>query len=256
MLKPIALLGVTICLSVNSAASVAGMLTTPSIADAGIGDGGTPSGNRNQGQRSIAYVGNPGANFKSLFQFDISGIPGGQTIDSASLEIVISESSGTLGSVDLRRLLVSWVEGNGSDNSNPGTTGVTWNSRDKGGSLANWTAAGASGNGSDRFATTTATLLANGAVGTKLIIPVTADVQLWYDGDAPNFGWLLEPLGGTVSNGIYRGFATNNQSTFAVPTLIVNYSPVPEPSSMLIAFLGVGGAVLMRIRKRGRTVAN
>ena len=232
--------------------AMAVVLNTPSIADTTIGDGGAATSNR--GAQLVQYVGDPGARFKSLFQFSLAGIPANQTIDSATLQLAIADNGGlfTSQTVDLRRMLVSWIEGDGTSNASPGTTGATWITRDQAGSLANWSAAGAS-SALDRSATITATVGSANVSGGILSIDVTGDVQQWYSGFASNFGWLLED---TAPAGNYIGFATKEHATLQEPTLVVNYSeiplPAPEPSSLVL--FAMGGCALAIRRRHLRTV--
>jgi hypothetical protein len=241
----------------------AGTLTTTSIADTTIFGGFNTT---NRGKEGTLYQGNLGGTTSSLTQFSLTGIPAGQVIDSATLEFVIVDYNNyfTAGqSLNLHRLLVSWLEGNGTGSgSNPpqdGTNGATWLSRDKGGSLSNWTTAGAKGNGTDRLALVSANVTASNVTDMPLTsvgigfddlvtIDVTADIQAWYSGAASNFGWLIETSASPGSN--YIGFASNDHPTRAKPTLVVQYSAVPEPTSLLT--FALGGLMLLVLRRRKR----
>lgn len=215
------------------------------------------NGNRGlQGELYVGYVGGGGIT-KSAVMFSLASIPAGQVIESATLQLGIIPNPGdsTLFvngySIDVHRLLVSWIEGDGLTGANSGTTGITWNSRDKGGTLANWAVPGALGLGSDRVATPTATVGAANVTAGILSVDVTSDVDAWYTGDASNFGWVLDST--TVQEGSYAGFySRNNEFASIQPTLVVTYSPIPEPSSLFLAALGGIGLTFCSRRMRNR----
>ena len=81
---------------------------------------------------------------RGLLRFDLSSIPAGSTVTSATLQLSVVKvpGSGPVNSTfDLFRLLASWRQGNkGGNNGAPATTGEpTWNARMLG--TANWTVA-------------------------------------------------------------------------------------------------------------------
>jgi hypothetical protein len=145
-------------------------------------------------------------------------------------------------------VLQSWIEGTNA--SGPGTSGVTWNSRDKAGSLSNWGTPGVASPGVDRAAAPTATVDSSNFVFSILNIDVTSDVQAWYAG-ADNFGWLLQA--DTISDGRYFQLYSkeNPPSGIIYPTLVVEFEPIPEPSSLTMLALGLVGLV-SGIRRRRR----
>jgi hypothetical protein len=241
----------------------AGTLTTTSIADTTIFGGFTTT---NRGKEPTIFQGNLSGSTSSLAQFSLAGIPAGQVINSATLQFEIVDYGNyfTGGqSLNMHRLLVSWLEGNGTGSGSvppqDGTSGATWLSRDKGGSLSNWATSGAKGNGTDRVAVANHNISAANVTdvpltsvgigfGDIVTVDVTADVQAWYSTPASNFGWLLEPNSTTPSG--YVGFASNDHLTRAKPTLVVQYSAIPEPSACLL--LGCGGLGLAILRTRDK----
>jgi|TARA_B110000908_G_C10148040_1_gene399991 hypothetical protein len=200
------------------------------------------STSNNMGGHAQFHVGhtNEDAARRGLLRFDVSTIPATAIISSATLELTIpsGNTSGTP-SFATHKMLTSWGEGNKiGNNGDAAVTGeATWNSN---GTVA-WAAPGA-GSGTDYVAgasaSTTVAVFGNytwSAAGT------TADVQSWVDGTSANNGWIM--LETTPTTGSARRFSAN-----AAPTLTIEYTVVPEPTSA--ALLGLGGiALLMRRRK-------
>jgi len=81
-----------------------------------------------------------------------------------------------------------------------------------------------------------------------------ADVQGWVNDSSSNFGWLL--MGDESGGGTFRTFWSKEAHLLGEayasyePKLVIDFTAVPEPSS-LILFAGGAVAVLVVIR-RGR----
>ena len=75
------------------------------------------------------------------------------------------------------------------------------------------------------------------------------DLQSWLDTPTSNFGWLL--LGDETANQTVKRFDTreNVEAAFR-PTLTIEYTPVPEPSSVVL--MAIAGTVILSLRKRSR----
>ena len=146
---------------------------------------------------------------RGLLRFDLSGIPAGSTITSATVQLTVVKvpaSSPVNSTFDLFRLLASWNEGTKTGNSGaPATAGeATWNARMQG--TANWTAPGAK---SDAAATASASTAVGSAENAKYSWSgpgLVADVQLWVNNPSQNFGWLLTSRAETSLRSV-RGFA-------------------------------------------------
>jgi len=203
-------------------------------------------GNGNAGATVDMYAGYAGFTrpFKILMRFDFSSIPADQVITSATLHL--TPEFATSITLDLHRLLVSWDEGNGNYGpTNSGTTGATWFSRNKNGSIPwdgsnPWTAAGASGNGTDRDASAISFLANN----TDPAVNVLSDVAYWYANPAANFGWVLDTQDGT---GYVAYYTKENGNPARDPYIDVTYAPIPEPASL--ALLALGATTMLRRRQ-------
>jgi len=167
---------------------------------------------------------------RGLFRFDLSSIPAGSTITSATVQLTVVKvpGNGPVNSTfDLFRLLANWNEGNkgGSNGSNATAGEATWNARMQG--MANWTTPGAK---NDAVATASASTAVSSAENAKYSWSgsgLVADVQFWVNNPSQNFGWLLTSRSESSFRSV-RGFASG-QSGAGVGTLVVNYAPPPPP---------------------------
>jgi hypothetical protein len=177
-------------------------------------------------------------NNRSIVKFDQSELQnaiGGGTVLSAKLQLTITDNGNNWGStgrtVDLHRLIVSWDEGNGTENDRGDGNGATWNCASD--SLIENQAKNCSGNTEWEMgqpnnpsvhpweqtpsATQTITNNQSGIVE----YDVTADVQAFLNGSNSNYGWLLkktnEGQNGQVSFG--------TRESASAPQLVVTYQP-------------------------------
>jgi hypothetical protein len=204
----------------------------------GDGFGGTSSlraGGRAQGGRA-----------RALMQFNVSSIPAGSTINSVTFTINVAQSHGGSDSVfDLHRVTAAWGEGNKTDHggSTASAGEANWNSRFAGSSA--WATPGG-----DFLAAVSAsqTIGGFGAYTFNSTATLVSDVQTWVNNSANNFGWLLnsesELTGGTI-----RRFGARGTPEVAQPTLTINFTPVPEPSTWAILGIGLAG-LLWKARSR------
>jgi len=194
-----------------------------------------------------------------VVRFDLSAIPTDATIDSATYGIYVRRNGAlttqAVTGYQISRLQAgkSWVEGAGSwtDPANPGE--VTWNSQAHGSAL--WATAGATGAADIDLATSISWDLAGGNVDPGWItFDLKTFVQAWasgaennglvhwggayagYEGDSQRYNWTYDSDTNTVPD--------------RVPYLIVNYTPIPEPSSLLaLGAFGIAGLGFMRRRR-------
>ena len=168
---------------------------------------------------------------RCLFRFTIDGIPADAVVTSATLRLIAVGGPREAFDFDLNRLLVDWTEG-----------GASWATRLP---ATPWTEVGGAA-GTDFVASPSATAKLSPvpiqvAVGGQ---PVTndfnspgmvADVQLWLDDPATNFGWILHVTGGQFASG--RQLASREHATLK-PVLIVEYTtsepPAPAPPPTIV----------------------
>ena len=201
--------------------------------------------------------GNPPPLRRALLEFDLSTVPGGTLVQSASLTLTLTQSAGTNPvAFGLYNVSGAWGEaGSVATAPGQGTTSAigdaTWTTRVTGATTAApWVTAGG-----DYTATASATSFVSGLTAsaptpyTWLATPhLVADVQHWLDDPAANFGWIL--IGGEGSPGTARQFASSENAIESYrPLLTLVTVPVPEPSTWLALILGL---VVLEIARRQR----
>jgi hypothetical protein len=162
---------------------------------------------------------------RGVIAFNLSSIPVGSTILSATLTLHMSQTSSGSQSIGIHTLTKNWGEGSSDASGNEGqgapatTNDATWihtyyNSQF-------WTSAGGDFN-STASATTNvnATGFYNWSSAT-----VTADVQNWVNTPANNFGWLVKNVNETPSQTAKRFDSRENANTSFRPVLQVTYCP-------------------------------
>ena len=169
---------------------------------------------------------------RALIQFDISGLPAGQLIDSAILSITQAGPTPAFdGEVTLEvyRLTKDWVE-----------TEVRWTEAATGDA---WTTPG--GDVDPILITSVSTTY---TFDTQVDFDITGLVQDWYDGTSDNFGVLIRDNGFTTNDKFAFASRTHGGATTAAePVLTIDYSPIPEPGSL--ALLALGGMFVVRRRR-------
>jgi len=161
---------------------------------------------------------------RGLLRFDLSAIPPGSTVTSATLRLtaVRVPSGGVDSQFDLFRLQASWGEGDkfgdGKNGASASDGEATWLSRLQG--VQAWTAAGATG---DALLTPSASAAVSGAATYSWTAAgLNADVGFWINNPNLNFGWLIRS-GSEASFKSVRGFASREDPA-NVGTLEVGYT--------------------------------
>lgn len=135
----------------------------------------------NYGSESEIYVnksnsGSPELYFytsRGLIKFDLSSIPAGQTITSATLKLTAPDLDGIIGGfMDIHKVTQPWTEGN-----------VTWETFD---GLTNWTSSGGD------FSSVQATSEAFTNGNTEITWNLTNSVTALYNDINNNNGWLIK----------------------------------------------------------------
>jgi len=183
---------------------------------------------------------------RGLLRFDLSSLPAGSTVTSATLQLTAVKipGNGPVNSTfDLFRMLAAWKEGTKSGNNGAAATAgeTTWNARLLG--TANWTSPGAKSNAVATASASTAVGSTDNAKYSWTGSGLVADVQLWVNDPTQNFGWLLTSRAEASSRSV-RGF-TSRQGGAGAPLLTVVYTPAPNVPPTVSITSPTDGAALV-----------
>jgi hypothetical protein len=170
---------------------------------------------------------------RGLFKFDLSSIPAGATIDSATVSIYVNFNAFNLAprisSVSLYEVTADWAE-----------LGVTYDTKPA------WDTTPVSS-----MTVPTGTGPNQGGYNGYINGNVTNLVRDWFEGDILNFGLATSDTYTTA--GLLRISARETAGITQDPRLRVTYTPVPEPATIILLSQLGGFAVLLgwwRRRKR------
>jgi hypothetical protein len=188
---------------------------------------------------------------RTVMAFDIaSEIPAGSTINSVSLTMNMSRCGPTCGTavpMELHALLADWGEGASFAGGQEGIPAqaeqfdATW--------LYTFYPDSSWANpGGDFSSVVSGTQIVSSlglyawASNSQLI----ADVQSWLDNPATNFGWMLK--GGEDAPTTAKRFDSRENLAGTGPLLTIDYTAVPEPSTILFVAAGLLGFIRFRRR--------
>lgn len=157
-------------------------------------------GNKDYMKVSSSTQGQRQTNQRAFVRSDISSIPSGVTITSATLRLRLTGAPSSSRTYEVHRVSAPWLE------LDPG--GLTWNNQPA--------VAGSA----------TATTATGTTDGVWLKWTVTADVQAFVSGSAVNYGWRVKDVAEGSSQDYYARFATwEAAGTDDDPRLVVTYVP-------------------------------
>ena len=183
---------------------------------------------------------------RSLLAFDVAGgIPAGSTINSAELTLEMTKKQAAAGSMltGLHRLTSDWGEGASFSPAGAGAAAAvgdaTWLHTFSPGS--SWGTAGGDFGGA---ASATLSVDALGSYTWGSTAALVADVQDMLDNPGTDFGWVLIGDEATENSARQFGSRENGNSEYR-PTLLIEYTEVPEPSTLaLLLSVGLIGLVI------------
>ncbi|HPA27817.1 MAG TPA: M6 family metalloprotease domain-containing protein [Acidobacteriota bacterium] len=145
---------------------------------------------------------------RALVEFDLSSVPAGSIINSATLELYATTVSGGSLTLDVHKVTGTWTE-----------SGVTWNNMPAFGSAAE------------------ASVAAGTSAGWK-IWDVSSAVQDWVDGPASNYGFIVKGNTENAKSAITYALASKEDGTpTRRPILRINFTP---PISWDCGYTGSG----------------
>ena len=177
----------------------------------------------NYGAATIIAVGETNTDvntFRSLLKFDLSSIPVGSTINSATLSVkTVTDASTNERTYRVYRVLRVWVEAQ-----------TTWNIYSTGN---NWGTAGCGNTTSDRESADIGSVLftASETAGTVKSFTLTADKvqEMLVDGAFTNNGFLIKA--DTEENDAYTLHSSENGAEANNPKLVINYTALATPAT-------------------------
>jgi spore coat protein A len=181
------------------------------------------------GDYTFAGQTNNELNRRAVIAFDIAGaIPAGSTIDSVQLTLRVSRvaDSGIPSDTDLHRVLADWGEGasdaggeEGEGQFPPAPNDTTWRHRFYDHTL--WTALGGD---FDAGSSASVVIGGTGFYTWGSTPDMVADVQMWLDTPAGNFGWIV--IGNETETKTAKRFNSREQMNSTSPELVVNFTPL------------------------------
>ena len=216
--------------------AAADIISIPAAADTTFNQRGPDN---SMGATNVLQAGTDGGNLhrRAVLRFDIAAsIPVGATIDSAALSLFATTNNQTSHwPHELFRVLVPWGEGAGvglptGQPAQPGD--ATWNSNQH--KVSQWSLPGASAGVDYAAAPSSSQFIA--AANSYQFHGLAADVQSMLDGPAANHGWMLISRGQDTTNST-RQFESRETTAGHPPMLTIEYTPIPEPSSVALAAL-------------------
>ncbi len=203
------------------------------------------SGSESNGKGGGLFSGTNGTGQirRGLVQFNVAaGVPAGSTITAVQVTLDMTKTNAGAVSVELRRVLQAWGEGNsiapngGGGGAAAQVNDATWTSSFF--SLTPWSTAGGAFAASASATTTVNQVAAYTWNSTATLV---SDVQSFFDTPASNFGWLL--LSGDESSApTAKRFATREWGIASQrPKLVITYTP-PSPFTSFCFGDGTGTA--------------
>lgn len=217
------------CLCLGVATAAADTVTLTPIKDNTLYE--TPTGNLSNGQGDWLFAGRTLQNFarRAVLAFDLSDIPEGSVINSASLTLHMDMTIVGTQTVTLHRVTSDWGEGASNATGMEGAGGpsepgdATWIHTFFNNQFWN--------NPGGDFVQTSqaAAFVANDGDYTWMSNAMRDQVQAWLNGTQDNFGWLLlnEPTdpGPTAK----RFLSAENPDEALRPRLVIDFTPPTPP---------------------------
>jgi hypothetical protein len=240
----------TVFAAIHDPATAATLSLFP-VADATLYEESTTTTANGAGEFLLAGRNNQASNSRrrSLLQFDLSALPAGATITSASLRLHLATVSTAETQLGLHPLVRHWTEGPADPLGNE-SAGVAAGVGDTSWQFASVNQSPWLSPGGDASLTASASL----AVGTTTGYHtwngdgLAHDVASWAADPATNFGWLLRDSEATPQTA--KRLSSREAADQSLrPLLTIEFTPIPEPSATTLLLAGL--IVLTRTRRGG-----
>ena len=187
----------------------------------------------------IAGFANNGNERRYLVQFDLTGIAPGSTVNSAQLDLVVEQIGISGGNFELHQVNAAWGEGTQTGNQGGAASAgdATWNASQFG--SVNWATPGGT------FFTpvlNTTNITSTGTSSFNTSANFVSAIQTIVDNPSQNFGFIISTT--DSASAIRIGTREGGNA----PSLVVDFTAVPEPTTLPILLLGLVGLSRRRTR--------
>lgn len=181
-----------------------------------------PAPTGNYGTHVQLPAGNDGGLYYSLIQFDLSSVPVGATIVSATIRLWCESEASTLDrEIEIFRSLVEWFEGSKAGSApDPGENASTGQYRNANGSIP-WGGSTIGGQADVDYVSTATDIVDITSANAFYDFDVTADVQSFVDLVNTNFGWWLRGSSIFLSRKVFS--SSSNATASRRPQIIIEY---------------------------------
>lgn len=192
---------------------------------------GGPTGNLGS-DPNLFSIGSPGTwQSAPILSFDLSSLQPSNVNGNGTVNLIAqgTYADGTYNqTIDMYQVLVPWTE-----------SGVTWNNFGPGPIP-----------GTNIGSTPLANFSGSISVGDTVSFTVPQDVlQAWIDNPSQNYGLLFVPTQG-ASNDVY--FGSKEGDSASAPTLTMDVTPTPEPSTWALVGAGLLSVSRFRLSRRSK----
>lgn len=217
----------------QSAAGVPGTYSQIPTADTYIEGGGAAT--KNFGAFTQNFIDREGSQpDHSLLKWDLSSIPAGSTVSSASITLILDAgAAGQDMTVAVHRITSDWQEGAGNNTNN-----ITANWNDRLGTNPVFTAWTNAGGDFNATAENTQSFLHTWSAGQSVSWSVDNMVQGWLNGSTTNYGAVFKAVTESGGDNVYKFGSRENAIVARRPLLVINYvtpptcSPIPTRAPM------------------------
>lgn len=188
---------------------------------------------------------------RSLLQFDLGALPPDAIITAASLQLFLFQVNTAPTDISLHRVTSPWTAGPSDPASNESAGlaaaigDVTWQFSQFDQSV--WSTPGGDANAEPSATVAIGTI---SGFHTWTSPDLAADVAAWHATPDTNRGWLLRDAESTPQTA-KRFASADHTDPLLHPRLVIEYTPIPEPSTSIL--LSLGSLILLSRRARHRS---
>lgn len=243
-----------LALACFAASANAAVLTLNPTADTYLRNSGATAENQSYGGASQLLAGQHATlnGLTALFRFDLSALSASDTINSVTLTLTSNASGSgtavTLTVFDLAAANAGWVEGNQNGTVGTGEASAKFRVNQ----TTNWAGStGARTAGTDYVNTSLASFTGNASTIGTGTLAFTSTGAFLTTVDAAAGGilnlWIGTPTL-TATSDFFR--ISSKEASATATSLVIDYSPIPEPSTWALLAFGLTSAMVLRRRRQ------